>query len=133
MNDELDIKPLKRKKRAVRESDIEANHMAGVKEDGGESLKFTSPARRSVPDRIDLYGIERMLPVLGDILFESGASQPTASTALEMCRRLLAAGIEFTECKKPGEKPTPAQLREHARLEARGFTVNVVDAKRPKK
>jgi hypothetical protein len=128
----LDLKPVKRKKREVRESDIEANHMAGVKVDGGESLKFTSPARRSVPDRIDLYGIARMVPVLDKVLREARDWFPTDKEMSEMCRRLLSAGIEFTECKKPGEKPTPAQLREHARLEVRGFTVNVVDAKRSK-
>jgi len=34
--------------------------------------------------------------------------------------------VAFCECKRPGEEPTPAQLREHNRLRARGFTVGVV-------
>lgn len=35
----------------------------------------------------------------------------------------------FAECKAPGEKPTEAQIREHARLRALGFEVEVVDDK----
>ncbi|MBE5250979.1 VRR-NUC domain-containing protein [Mixta mediterraneensis] len=35
----------------------------------------------------------------------------------------------FVECKAPGEKPRPEQLREHERLRARGFTVVVLDSK----
>ncbi|PIJ50648.1 nuclease [Erwinia sp. OLTSP20] len=35
----------------------------------------------------------------------------------------------FVECKAPGEKPRPEQLREHERLRALGFTVVVLDSK----
>lgn len=35
----------------------------------------------------------------------------------------------FVECKAPGKKPTPAQLREHERIRALGFTVLIVDSK----
>ncbi|SFN76128.1 hypothetical protein SAMN05216516_11918 [Izhakiella capsodis] len=35
----------------------------------------------------------------------------------------------FVECKPPGEKPRPEQLREHERLRALGFTVAVLDSK----
>ena len=35
----------------------------------------------------------------------------------------------FVECKAPGEKPRPEQVREHERLRARGFTVVVLDSK----
>ena len=35
----------------------------------------------------------------------------------------------FVECKAPGEKPRPEQLREHERLRAQGFTVIVLDSK----
>jgi len=35
----------------------------------------------------------------------------------------------FVECKRPGAKPTPAQAREHDRLRALGFTVEVIDTK----
>lgn len=36
--------------------------------------------------------------------------------------------IIFVECKAPGEKPTPYQLREHARLFALGHQVIVLDS-----
>jgi len=35
----------------------------------------------------------------------------------------------FVECKAPGEKPRPEQLREHERLRALGLTVVVLDSK----
>jgi len=59
-----------------------------------EHRKFTSPARRSVPDQL-------MLP--GD----------------SVCF--------FIEFKRKGKKATDAQLREHRRLEAQGYTVYVID------
>ena len=34
----------------------------------------------------------------------------------------------LVECKAPGEEPTEAQLREHVRLRAGGFRVEVVDS-----
>lgn len=97
----------KKKVRAIREADVEANHAAGVKRDGGISYKFTSPARRSVPDRLDL----RPIP--------------------PEHRNIVARYVQFTECKRPGEKPTPAQQREHEMLRLLGFQVNVVDQKVP--
>ncbi|WP_334468654.1 VRR-NUC domain-containing protein [Arsenophonus sp. PmNCSU2021_1] len=36
--------------------------------------------------------------------------------------------IIFVECKAPGKKPTPYQLREHARLFALGHQVIVLDS-----
>lgn len=80
----------------VLEKDIEAYLVRRVKEAGGIAYKFTSPQRRSVPDRLLL---------------------------------LPAGRICFVECKRPGAKPTPAQLREHERIRALGFTVEVVDTK----
>ncbi|KMV67432.1 nuclease [bacteria symbiont BFo2 of Frankliniella occidentalis] len=35
----------------------------------------------------------------------------------------------FVECKAPGEKPRPEQLREHERLRGLGFIVVVLDSK----
>ncbi|WP_129544343.1 VRR-NUC domain-containing protein [Serratia sp. 1D1416] len=35
----------------------------------------------------------------------------------------------FVECKAPGEKPRPDQLRCHAKLHALGFEVVVLDSK----
>lgn len=43
---------------------------------------------------------------------------------------LLPGGkVIFVECKAPGEKPRPDQLREHARLFALGHQVVVLDGK----
>lgn len=79
----------------MRESVVEARLVRRVREAGGVAYKFTSPARRSVPDRL--------------------------------C--VLPEGVMFfVECKRPGEKPTEAQAREHARLRALGHVVHVVDS-----
>lgn len=37
--------------------------------------------------------------------------------------------IHFVELKAPGEEPTTAQVREHERLRAMGFSVAVLDSK----
>lgn len=87
----------------MRERDIERQHVVSVEADGGVSLKFTSPGRRHVPDRIDL----RPIPAEH--------------------REIVARYFRFTECKAPGGKPRPGQVREHARLRALGFVVDVVD------
>lgn len=97
-----------KKKRGPREKDVEADHTASVKADGGHSYKFTSPARRSVPDRLDL----RPVP--------------------PEHRDIVARYVRFTECKKPGEKPTPSQQREHEYLRSLGFTVDVIDQRTSK-
>ncbi|BEO04319.1 VRR-NUC domain-containing protein [Serratia marcescens] len=80
----------------LRESPIERHQVAQVKAAGGTAYKFTSPGRRSVPDRL--------------VLLPGGRAV-------------------FVECKAPGEKPRPDQLREHNRLRALGFEVVVVDSK----
>lgn len=103
--DELFKMPTKRKKE-VREAQVEADHMASVKAEGGISYKFNSPARRSVPDRLDLRPI------------------PPEHQAL------VAQYVRFTECKAPGKKPTDSQAREHERLRALGFRVDVVDQRK---
>lgn len=79
----------------MRESRIEAHLVRRIREAGGIAYKFTSPGRRSVPDRL--------------------------------C--VMPDGVSFfVECKRPGEKPTEAQAREHARLRALGHVVHVVDS-----
>lgn len=109
INDQPDFdaflrKGTKRVKKSVRESTVEAAHMKLVKADGGISFKFVSPSRRSVPDRLDL----RPIPMA--------------------VRHVVAQYVRFTECKRPGEVPTPSQHREHERLRALGFTVDIVDS-----
>lgn len=73
---------------------IEAKVNKYAESKGMIQYKFTSPQRRSVPDR--LY--------------------------------VMKGGITFyIEFKRKGEKPTPGQEREIARLRAQGATVYVVD------
>lgn len=83
----------------MRERDIEAYLVAEVAKRGGVAEKFTSPSRRSVPDRL-----------------------------VQWPRGLLPANVVFIECKATGEKPTPAQARDHKRRRAMGFVVLVVDS-----
>jgi hypothetical protein len=77
------------------ERDVEQALVKRIKALGGECEKFTSPAKRSVPDRLV------MLP----------------------CGR-----VEFVECKRPGEKPTEKQKRDHERRRALGCVVHVIDS-----
>lgn len=86
------------------EKQIERNLVLNAKKQGIAAYKFTSPNHAAVPDRILLAEVpERMRPV-------------------------LRAYIRFVELKRTGAKPTPQQLREHERLRALGFTVDVVDS-----
>lgn len=77
------------------ESAIERAFVARVKSLGGIAEKFTSPGRRSVPDRL--------------VTLPGGA-------------------IIFVELKRPGGKPTVAQLRDHERRRALGCDVRVIDS-----
>ena len=79
------------------EKDIEAYHVRQVKTKlGGMSEKFTSPNKRSVPDRIDV---------------------------------LPCSILNFVELKRPGEKPTHLQAKDHAKRRALGHRVYVIDTK----
>lgn len=86
----------------MKERDIEAAHCELDKKLGGIPYKFTSPARANVPDRL------RLFPVADEH------------------REIVAMYVRFAEFKAPGKKPTKAQEREHARLRAMGFTVDVI-------
>jgi len=88
----------------VLEKQIEAKGGEFAKDEDILHLKFTSPGRAAVPDRVLLAHIPESL------------------------RPLIAKYIRFVEYKREGQKPTPAQEREHARLRGRGFTVDVVDS-----
>lgn len=77
------------------ESAIERAFVARVKSLGGMAEKFTSPGRRSVPDRL--------------VTLPGGV-------------------IIFVELKRPGGKPTVAQLRDHERRLSLGCDVRVIDS-----
>jgi len=79
----------------VLEKDVEAALVRRVKALGGLCEKFTSPGRRSVPDRI--------------------VTMPGGQ-------------IIFVELKRPGGKPTEAQLKDHAKRRELGCDVRVIDS-----
>lgn len=100
--DVADIKPIGRRKKVLRESDVEA-HL--IKTFPGLALKFVSPGRNGVADRILL----RPVPAHH--------------------QSIVAKYFSFAELKRPGETPRPDQLREHQRMRQMGFTVHVFDNK----
>jgi hypothetical protein len=118
VEDEFNPQPLA--PRPLRERTIEQAHVQSVVAAGGRSLKFVSPGHNGVPDRIDLYGVKRMIEAAQKVGIELDVPQAVL---------LLGAAIQFTECKRPGERPNATQEREHDRLRAAGFIVNVVDSK----
>jgi hypothetical protein len=67
-------------------------------------MKFTSPGHAFVPDDIILAPIPEFL------------------------RPVIAQYFRFAEFKRAGAKPTAAQTREHERLRAMGFNVEVIDS-----
>ena len=71
---------------------------------GGIAYKFTSPSRRSVPDRLCV------LP-------------------LKVSKQFMLPKVLFVECKATGKLPTPSQLREHRKLKDLGEHVIVIDSK----
>lgn len=73
-----------------------------VKKAGGEHRKLRWIGRRNAPDEF--------------IFWDVGAKGPVLPIHA------------FVECKAPGEIATPAQAREHERLRAGGFRVEVVDS-----
>lgn len=76
------------------EKDIENRLVQQCRKRGWKAEKFTSPGRRSVPDRI---------------VTKNGGS------------------VFFVEAKRPGEKPTPNQRKDHEARRAMGSRVYVVD------
>jgi len=87
----------------MRERDIEQALVRAVEAEGGECLKFVSPGRRHVTDRICLAPAER-------------------------CPHCGRGGwLVFAEVKRPGEAPTEGQWRFIRKLRAWGFDVEVVD------
>lgn len=92
-------------KRIPRERDVERAGNDTARKHDILHLKFVSPGRTSVPDRLVLAEVPLFL------------------------RETLARYVRFIEYKRPGEKPTPAQLREHERLRKMGFAVDVIDNK----
>ena len=86
------------------ERDVEKRMCDRAKTKGIVTYKFTSPARAAVPDRLLLAPVPEWL------------------------RPVIAQYVRFVEVKRTGAKPTAPQQREHERLRALGFTVDIVDS-----
>jgi hypothetical protein len=134
MNVDDEFVPKPRKPKKVRETGrggVEQTGRQRVRERGGESLKWVSPGHNGVPDQIELYGADPMVAwLLRNMVALVSAFESSDPLLLRRrCEDLLAEAIQFTEYKAPGKAPSSNQLREHVRLRARGFTVNVVDQK----
>lgn len=86
------------------ESKVEKYLVKRIEAIGGTAEKFTSPNRRSVPDRL--------------VLIDVGENTPIGPFGVAI----------FVELKATGKKPTPAQQRDHERRRAMGFRVEVLDS-----
>lgn len=86
------------------ERDIESRSRKRAETKGRRMMKFTSPGHAFVPDDIVLAPIPLWL-------------QP-----------VIARYFRFAEFKRTGARPTAGQHREHERLRAMGFTVEVIDS-----
>ena len=90
------------------ESTVEKSLVQLVKKLGGVAYKFVSPARRGVPDRLVLLPIP------------------------ERDREIVQKYVMFVECKAPGKKPRPEQVREITILAKMGYIVRIQDHTIPK-
>jgi hypothetical protein len=124
-------KKAKPKKLHERESIVEEHLRKVVQNQGGIAYKFTSPQRRSVPDRLVLRDVAKAAHTLRGILALYGVSvELLTEEALEdSATAIVAEMVHFVELKATGAKPTELQLREHAKLRALGFKVDVIDSK----
>jgi hypothetical protein len=86
------------RKKPVLEKDVEQYLRDAVRSVGGEAYKFTSPNRRSVPDRVCVF--------------------PQSDGTVR---------IVFVECKRPGSTWTEKQKRERDRLLRLGCEVELCD------
>lgn len=122
-------KKVKPKKLHERESVIEEYLRTRAAAHGDIAYKFTSPQRRSVPDRLVLGDVKDAVKMLKAVLKGYGVDVVHESTIEDEAAIIVAEMVRFVELKATGEKPTPLQEREHAKLRARGFRVDVIDSK----
>lgn len=73
----------------MRESEVEAKLKTMIEEKGGEYYKFTSPARRGVPDRLVIFSAD--LWFLVELKSESGDLEPWQEREI---RRLKDRGVK---------------------------------------
>jgi len=121
----------KPKKFHERESAVENHLVYRTKSRGEIAYKFTSPQRRSVPDRLVLGDMRAAGVKLRRLLASCGVATALVEDAVRdrQAAEIVAEMIHFVELKATGAKPTELQEREHAKLRERGFTVLVIDSK----
>ena len=98
--------------KTLRERDIEKHLVQRVKALGGEVRKVQWIGRRGAPDRLVMLPERWWKDVVFDI--ERDKRKPGMSV--------------WVELKAPGVKPEAHQLREHARMQAMGQRVVVIDS-----
>lgn len=94
----------------MRERDIERHLIKRVRELGGEVRKVQWIGRRGAPDRLVMLPARRLANTID-------------------CAWCNPKGVAiWVELKAPGVKPEPHQAREHARMQAMGQRVAVIDS-----
>ena len=99
----------------MKERDIEKHLVKRVKALGGEVRKVQWIGRRGAPDRLV------MVPQRGVIFGPHDEGSPYRGPKHE-------AATIWVELKAPGVEPETHQLREHARMQAMGQRVVVIDS-----
>jgi hypothetical protein len=89
----------------MRESVVEMALVQSVKDSGGKAYKFVSPGQNGVPDRIVILPVPKQH------------------------RDIVHRYFKFVECKAPGKKPQPLQIKEHDYIRSIGHKIEVLDAR----
>ena len=135
---------MKLKSLQVRESEIESYLVKKVKGLGGIAYKFSSPAHRSVPDRLVIFPGPKIVL----IELKTPGKKTTPAQAKEF-KKLSEQGclvytsdskkavvifqgpkMVFVELKAPGKTATTAQAKEHEKLTKHGCLVYTLDSKK---
>lgn len=95
----------------MKESTIERHLVRSVNAAGGQVRKVQWIGRNSAPDRVVMLPARTLSP---------------ASIDCAWCKP--KGRVVWVELKAPGQKPTAAQSREHARMRAVGQDVRVLDS-----
>lgn len=95
--------------------------MSGLTQQSG-GLCTTRPKMRE--SQIESYLVAQVEQRGGEIRKCKWIGRPSAPDR----RVMLPGNCMWIECKAPGEKPTAAQAREHARMRKAGERVEVVDS-----
>ena len=123
----------------MHERDIEAALVERIEALGGETRKVKWIGRVAAPDRVVMLpgkresgpfdAPPRTADEVRSYATTHGVSHREAADVLKRGSRVVAyPATIWVECKAPGEKPRPSQLREHERMRALGQRVLVIDS-----